>query len=138
LMNKVFDNQVVSTQNTYKQYQLQFDAFSTFVTILDYLAKEKISLAQAIDSVPRFYMAGKEIECPWHAKGTVMRRLIEDQNRPADLIDGVKIFHENGWALVLPDSDEAVCRVYSEGMDMEIAEDLTTMYVNKVNNFKKQ
>jgi mannose-1-phosphate guanylyltransferase/phosphomannomutase len=39
---------------------------------------------------------------------------------------------------VLPDSDEAICRVYSEGMDMEIAEDLTTMYVNKVNNFKKQ
>ncbi|NMA15533.1 MAG: NTP transferase domain-containing protein, partial [Clostridia bacterium] len=55
LMNKVLDTQVVNTQTTYKQYQLQFDAFKTFVTILDYLAREKISLAQAIDSVPRFY-----------------------------------------------------------------------------------
>jgi len=41
-----------------------------------------------------------------------------------ELLDGVKVYHPEGWALVLPDPEEPVCRVFSEGSTMEIAESL--------------
>jgi len=30
-------------------------------------------------------------------------------------VDGVKVLHDDGWALVLPDPDEPVTHVWAEG-----------------------
>jgi mannose-1-phosphate guanylyltransferase/phosphomannomutase len=37
------------------------------------------------------------------------------KGRDVDLLDGIKIFEENGWAQVLPDPDEPLVHVYAEG-----------------------
>lgn len=136
-MEKILEEQIISTQGNYNQFKLQFDAISAFGNILDYLAKERVRLSELIDTIPAFYMSRRDIECPWDAKGRVMRRLIEEQNEKTELLDGVKVYHEEGWALVIPDSDEPICRVFSEGANMEIAEELTAMYADKINGFKK-
>ena len=34
-----------------------------------------------------------------------------------DLLDGLKVFDERGWAQVLPDPDEPVIHIYAEGGD---------------------
>ena len=52
---------------------------------------------------------------------------------PTELLDGVKVYHPQGWSLVLPDPEEPLCRVFSEGASMEIAESLTEFYVEKIN-----
>lgn len=137
-MQQILEDQIVNTQKGYKQFFLQFDAINALVSILEFLAKEKTPLSQLISSVPEFFVSRRDIECPWDAKGTVMRKLIEEQERKKELLDGVKVFHEKGWALVLPDSDEPVCRIFSEGASMEAAEELTAMYADKVNHFKKE
>lgn len=137
-MQQIMDEKILSTQKGYKQFSLEFDAINALVNILEYLAKEKTPLCQLIEDVPEFYLNRREIECPWEAKGTVMRRLIEEQERRKELLDGVKVYHDKGWALILPDSDEPVCRIFSEGTSMEAAEELTAMYVDKVNSFKKE
>jgi hypothetical protein len=31
-----------------------------------------------------------------------MRKLIEEQDRKTELLDGIKVFHEKGWTLILP------------------------------------
>ena len=31
------------------------------------------------------------------------------------LVDGVKVLHDNGWVLALPDPEEAITHVYAEG-----------------------
>jgi mannose-1-phosphate guanylyltransferase/phosphomannomutase len=79
-------------------------------------------------------MDRRETPVPWEAKGRVIRQLIQDP--PAgqlELLDGVKVYHQDGWALVLPDPDGPFCRVFSEGASMEIAESLTDMYIKKIN-----
>jgi mannose-1-phosphate guanylyltransferase/phosphomannomutase len=129
---------IVNSQKGYKQYILQFDAIHALVNILEFIAEEKMSLAEIISLAPKLYRQQREIECPWNAKGTVMRRLIEETGKERELLDGVKVYHEKGWALVLPDSDEPICRVFSEGASMEAAEELTAMYADKINNFKKE
>ena len=53
---------------------------------------------------------------PWEQKGLVMRSLVErNKDRELVLVDGVKVIHDDGWALVLPDPDEPVTHVWAEG-----------------------
>ena len=52
---------------------------------------------------------------PWEQKGTVMRSLVEQsKDRDIELVDGVKIHHDGGWALALPDPEEPVTHVWAE------------------------
>jgi mannose-1-phosphate guanylyltransferase/phosphomannomutase len=54
------------------------------------------------------------------------------------MFEGVKLADDKGWALILPDSDEPVCRVYSEGFNEEYAEELAAFLreKNKANSDK--
>ncbi|MFX4262020.1 sugar phosphate nucleotidyltransferase [Pelotomaculum propionicicum] len=116
------------------QFFLHFDALSALVNIFAYMARHEITLSALVDEIPLFFMDSRDVPVPWEAKGKVIRRLVQD--RPAsdfEILDGIKIFHPDGWALVLPDPDEPVCRVFSEGSTMEIAEELTDMYIKKIN-----
>lgn len=114
-------------------YMLNYDAFAAFVKILDFMASEKNKLSEIVDTIPEFYMSQKAIECPWEAKGKVMRSLIQEKSdSQLELYEGVKIFHDRGWVLVLPDADEPLCTVYSEGTTKEFAEFLSETYVDKI------
>ncbi len=116
------------------QFFLHFDALSALVSVLNYMALEDTPLSSLLEEIPMFFTDKRECQVPWEAKGRVIRRLIQDPtSSQLELLDGVKIFHKDGWALVLPDPDEPKCRVFSEGSTMEIAESLTDMYINKIN-----
>ena len=44
-----------------------------------------------------------------------MRTLVEmSKDREVELIDGVKVRHDDGWALALPDPEEPVTHVWAE------------------------
>jgi mannose-1-phosphate guanylyltransferase/phosphomannomutase len=114
-------------------YILHYDAFAAMVKMLDFISREKIKLSGLVESIPSFYMTQKSIECPWEAKGKVIRSLIQEKSDgQIELYEGVKIFHDKGWVLVLPDSDEPVCNIYSEGVSKELAESLSETYVDKI------
>ena len=120
---------------------LYWDAAAMLVKLLEAIAKEQKPLSEYIRSIPAFYMKEKIIECPWEEKGKVMRWLIQEESKGdnvVELFEGVKIRHENGWALILPDSEEAVCRIYSEGVSEEYAEELTRFYEEKIKWAKEQ
>ena len=61
-------------------------------------------------------VARERLECPWSAKGRVMRGLAEKFGGDEDAIltDGVKLNVEGGWILMLPDPDKPVFYVYAE------------------------
>jgi len=62
-----------------------------------------------------------------------MRTLITEKDQEkVELLDGVKFILENGWALVLPDADMPLCRVYSEGVTPEVAETISDKYIDKI------
>ncbi len=45
----------------------------------------------------------------------VMRTLVEQRkDREVELVDGVKVHHDDGWALALPDPEEPVTHVWAE------------------------
>ena len=74
-----------------------------------------------------------EVVTPWEQKGAVMRVLVEQsKGRDVDLVDGVRIHHPEGWALVLPDPDDPITRVTAEGDDKAAAERLADEYVRRI------
>lgn len=110
-----------------------FDATATFVSLLDLLAASGRALSEIVDGLPEVHMVTREVVTPWEQKGSVMRVLVEQsKDRELDLIDGVRIHHDDGWALVLPDPDDPLTRVTAEGVDRAAAERLADEYVRRI------
>jgi len=112
---------------------LSFDAIASLTKILEFLAEQETGLSELLDSIPPFFLNKREVACSWGAKGAVMRRLIEEaRDSEVELLDGVKVRHSDGWALVLPDTERPIYRVYGEGYSAEAAAELTDLYVKKI------
>lgn len=139
LMEKTAQERLFPTIDGRGSYLPQFDALFSLVKVLELLAREELSLSQAKAMIPRVERGYQEVECPWNEKGRVMRQLYEEnQDRQVETTDGLKVYHEGGWALVLPDADEPVFKIYAEANTSEEADALTQMYWNRINELQLQ
>jgi mannose-1-phosphate guanylyltransferase/phosphomannomutase len=78
-------------------------------------------------------MAHESVMTPWEQKGLGMRSLVElSKDRRLELMDGVKILHESGWALALPDPDEPITHIYAEDVDGAAASRLAKEYTRRI------
>ncbi len=137
IMETVIEEKIFLGQRALPGFQPVSDGLLSFAKILELMAIEGKGLAYFIAEVPDCHMVRKDIYCPWDSKGKVMRSLIQEANTAQlELIDGVKIKHKDGWALILPDSEKPVFHLYSEGLSQETAEELGKIYSNKIDNFK--
>jgi mannose-1-phosphate guanylyltransferase/phosphomannomutase len=92
-----------------------FDAAATFVKVLELLARKQVRLSTIVRDLPRVHIAHETVVTPWEQKGAVMRSLMElTKDRELELVDGVKVLHDDGWALALPDPEEPVTHVWAE------------------------
>ena len=110
-----------------------FDAIATFVTLLDLLAVSSQPLSEVVDTIPPVHMVSLEVVTPWDRKGSVMRVLMEQaKDRRLDLVDGVRIHHDDGWVLVLPDPEDPTTQVIAEAHTEERAQHLADEYVRRI------
>jgi mannose-1-phosphate guanylyltransferase/phosphomannomutase len=97
-----------------------YDAVASLCKLLELLAPVRKPLSELVSELPASTLVHRQIPCPWSMKGTVMRVLTERlRDRKVDLLDGIKVFDERGWAQVLPDPDEPLVHVYAEGATEE-------------------
>lgn len=133
IMEQALSQEVVSTQKNCSQFFFQYDALYALGKVLEFLSLEKQSLSQVVGAIPPFHLKVKSTQCPWEAKGRVMRTLIAQQNgMQAEMIDGLKVWHDHGWVLILPHADKPLYNVFSESVSHEAAEELSNLYVNKI------
>lgn len=133
VMEQMLNHNLYKSKENMNQFLLNFDALAGLVKIIQFLCEQDATLTDIISEIPDFYVSKKKIFCPWELKGRVMRTLITEKNgEKIELLDGVKFILENGWALVLPDADMPLCRVYSEGESSQIAELISDKYLNKI------
>jgi mannose-1-phosphate guanylyltransferase/phosphomannomutase len=110
-----------------------FDAAASLVKVLELLARTGSRLSTVVEGLPRTHMAHETVVTPWEQKGTVMRTLVEmSKDREVQLIDGVKVRHDDGWALALPDPEEPVTHIWSEGATDASAKALATEYARRI------
>jgi mannose-1-phosphate guanylyltransferase/phosphomannomutase len=105
------------------------DGVMTFCRALQAIATSGRTLADLVDLLPAVHVATRAVQTPWHRKGAVMRTVAS--SAPADrltLLDGVKVEEPDGWALVIPDPDEPLCRIWAEGNSHQEAERIADRY----------
>ncbi|HZN16526.1 MAG TPA: mannose-1-phosphate guanyltransferase [Acidimicrobiales bacterium] len=111
-----------------------YDSTAALVHVLALLAQTGLRLSKVAGQLPPIHVAHESIVTPWEQKGMVMRTLIELGGRDRDLIlvDGVKVIHESGWALVLPDPEEPLTHVWAEGASDGEARSLAQEYARRI------
>ena len=102
-----------------------YDATASLCKLLELLAPVSRPLSQLVSDLPQPTLVHRQLPCPWSVKGVVMRVLTERlKGRKLDLLDGIKLFDERGWAQVLPDPDEPLLHLYAEGESEQESNDL--------------
>jgi mannose-1-phosphate guanylyltransferase/phosphomannomutase len=121
------------------EFQPVVDGMMTVAKLLEFLAVQQVSLSQIVASVPPFYVAQGQVDCPWENKGTVMRLLNQQfRERLSEQIDGLKIkLGENEWVLLLPDPDEPVFHIHAQGSSLAQAQDLVSRYGRIIEGLQK-
>jgi mannose-1-phosphate guanylyltransferase/phosphomannomutase len=97
-----------------------YDGLMAFGKLLEMLATQRVSLAEAFAALPPSYVVRSRVPTPWELKGAVMRQVVEATKslRTKD-VDGIKVYHpasgEDGdWVLVIPDTTEPVTHLWAE------------------------
>jgi mannose-1-phosphate guanylyltransferase / phosphomannomutase len=102
-----------------------YDATASLCKLLELLAPVERPLSELVRELPSSTLIHRPLQCPWAMKGTVMRELTERlRGREVDLVDGIKVFDDRGWAQVQPDPDQPLLHLYSEGRTEEESVDL--------------
>jgi mannose-1-phosphate guanylyltransferase/phosphomannomutase len=110
-----------------------FDAAATLVKVLDLLAFHDRTLSQVVASLPKAHVVHETVVTPWEQKGTVMRTLVEQsKDRDVELVDGIKVLHDGGWALALPDPEEPITHIWAEAASDGEARRLAQEYARRI------
>ena len=114
-------------------FQIAFDAVFTAARTLEMLAKSGHSLGKLRKRLPTVGYVRKDEFCPWEAKGRVMRTVLEKHLKDrVDLTDGVKVFVNGGWVLVVPDADKPEYHIIASTRESDSAKSLVEEYAQLV------
>lgn len=123
--------------NKEARFQPLFDGVYILLKVLEYLENKSTDLTSILKEIPPAFMAEKRVECPFLRKGAVMRRVIEDERQSKiELLEGIKIYRDNGWVLLTPDPEDQAFTVLCDAEASETAEFLVDFYARKVDYFK--
>ena len=92
-----------------------YDAVSALAHTFALLTRTSARLSDVVTGLPQVFAAHEGVVTPWEKKGLVMRSVMElAKDKPTLLIDGVKVIYNDGWALVVPDPEEALTHIWAE------------------------
>jgi mannose-1-phosphate guanylyltransferase/phosphomannomutase len=93
-----------------------YDAVAALVETFALLTANGTRLSQVVAGLPPVCSAHERVVTPWEKKGLVMRSVMEiGKDMALVLVDGVKVIDDDGWALVVPDPEEALTHILTEG-----------------------
>jgi mannose-1-phosphate guanylyltransferase/phosphomannomutase len=106
-----------------------FDAVLSLAKVLELLALESKPLSDLCDGVPSASLIHERAPVPWSLKGLVMRELSERiKVGRVDLVDGIRVEDNGGWAQFVPDPDEPLFHIYAEGSTADESSELFDRY----------
>jgi phosphomannomutase/phosphoglucomutase len=105
----------------FPEHQYCRDAAMTMAKVLEIVAKEG-KLSKLMSAIPNYALDKRRIETADGIKEQVLEDLlVRFQDEKVDTTDGVKVYFDNGWALVRPSGTEPIFRIYSEAKTKEAA-----------------
>jgi phosphomannomutase/phosphoglucomutase len=117
-------------KNIWPEAILYGDWALTTLKMLEIMARERKSLSELAQEIPRFHMRKETFYCPETLKKSVMMNALEEWKKREEeaevvTIDGAKIIYPDGsWMLLRPSGTEPVFRVYVESQDFKRVNEL--------------
>jgi mannose-1-phosphate guanylyltransferase / phosphomannomutase len=118
-----------------------FDAMFCIAKLIEMLTLQERSLGQIRAEIPRICHKTHTVRCPWTAKGSLMRYLVESHaSENLELVDGVKIFNpqHDSWVLILPDAGEPLVHIFANSGDRGWVDETLREYRLRVQEFVDQ
>lgn len=114
------------------------DAIFPVAKLLEFLATQRTTLIDVVESLPAYHVAQRVVPCAWDQKGTVMRLLNEQyKDSIVEQVDGIRIRSaDREWALLVPEADEPVFYVFAEGASDDAAAALADRYVRVIEGLR--
>jgi len=106
------------------------DGLLATVRLLEYLGLRQAAVSEIVADLPDFFMAHHRVDCPWEAKGTVMRLLNQSyQGDGVVTIDGLKIhLGSEEWVHIGPNPEQPLFEIRAEAAGSERATALVKEY----------
>jgi mannose-1-phosphate guanylyltransferase/phosphomannomutase len=112
-----------------------YDAVAALVDTLALMAGLRRRMSEVVAELPAVRVAHEAVVTPWEKKGLVMRMVMEwAKDRDLLLVDGVKVLHDDGWALVFPDAEEPLTHVWAEASSDADARARAQEYARRIRN----
>ena len=113
------------------------DGMYSIAKLLECIGKTNKRIGELDQETQRLTFVKKNISCPWHMKGRIMRKLTEEsEGIPRDLIEGIKLYPaaigSHTSILLNPDRARPVFHINIESMDGVIAQQLAHEYEVKI------
>lgn len=115
-----------------------FDAMFALVNLMKMLQLTDLKASELVAELPEFHLAYAAVDCPWEAKGKVMRRMTENvpEGLQLELTEGVKYYDADRWVLMRPDSFEPVFHVIAESDSIPHSQALIQEYSRKIEEMR--
>lgn len=127
----------------FSDFQPSYDAIFALAKLMEMLAETDMRLSTLADQLPPVHVTQAQVRCPWEVKGRVMRVLtkeadtiLEGEDQRVEMIDGIKFYHKEDWALVVPDASEPFFHVYAEAGSRQASQALLNEYIGKIEQLR--
>jgi mannose-1-phosphate guanylyltransferase / phosphomannomutase len=112
-----------------------YDGVAALAHLCALLAGRGQRLSDLVAAAPRPCCAHEGVVTPWERKGQVMRAVMDlGKDMPTVLVDGVKVVHDDGWCLVVPDPEEPLTHIWAEAASDDAARARAQDYARQVRN----
>ena len=117
-----------NSKTVYPHNIYEYDPMIAFLLLLELVAREEKKLSDIRRALPDSNMYHIVLPCPVDAKAVVMREIASTADGHMELIDGVRVVHDDGWILILPDTILPSVHVYCEGITDEARDKIIDDY----------
>jgi mannose-1-phosphate guanylyltransferase/phosphomannomutase len=121
----------------FNEFLFASDGMYSVAKLIEYMARTKKTLGQLDQETPRLTMVKEKVNCAWHFKGQVMRKLMkETEKNDRVLIDGIKLYFPKLAAfttvMLFPDRTRPCFHIQAESSEPEVAQRLCNEYEIKI------
>src|SRR6056297_2240385 len=116
------------------------DALVGIALFLTFLAKTNKRCSELRAQYPQYYISKNKIKLtPEINVDSILKEIPKIYNDyPINIVDGVKIEFEEGWVHLRKSNTEPIIRVYSEGNNKKVAENLADKVIRSVQDMIKK
>ena len=110
-----------------------FDGIAAFCTLHELVAKSEVALDERLAGLPDAHVVHRTVPTAWESKGAVMRQVAGQHTADrTEETEGLKLFHGNEWALVIPDPEDPVTHVWAEGSTPSESDAVAERYISLI------